>query len=44
MTKRALAAAMEALFERRVIEIGTHGKGVNERKHIARVGGSGHAD
>lgn len=44
MTKRALATAMEALFHRGIIAIAHHGKGVNQRSHIARAGSDSHAE
>jgi len=39
MTKRALAAAMNALFEAGKVVIAEHGKGAKARKHIALAGG-----
>jgi RecA-family ATPase len=42
-TKRALKAAMDALFDRGLIVNVTHGKGAKARTHIALAGGD-HAD
>lgn len=43
MTKRALQAAMNALFERGEIIVATHGRASKERQHIAIAGGQTHA-